>query len=156
MFAGMLAASASAPPAGAVPHGMSYAVSGLVTDYRAEGWPTDHPLVPHGYAVIVNSPSVFRALGPACPERHLKAAEALGAKVDGSNKPAGDILADTVIALMRTIGIPNGLSGVGYSAADIPALTEKAWPQKRVIDNAPRPIGKDELARLFEGALSYW
>jgi alcohol dehydrogenase class IV len=58
--------------------------------------------------------------------------------------------------MMRAIGIPNGLTEVGYTAADVPALTEKAWPQKRVIDNAPRAITKDELAHMFTGALSYW
>ncbi|WP_316979074.1 hydroxyacid-oxoacid transhydrogenase [Shumkonia mesophila] len=156
MFAGMLAGIGFGTAGCAIPHGMSYAVAGLVRDYRAEGWPEDHPLVPHGFAVIVNSPSVFRHMGPACPERHLRAARALGAKTEGVNKAPGDILADKVIEMMRAIGIPNGLTGVGYTAADVPALTEKAWPQKRVIDNAPRPIARDELAAMFEGALRYW
>lgn len=127
-----------------------------VRDYYAEGWPRDHALVPHGYAVIVNSPSVFRTMGPACPERHLRAAQALGAKTEGVNKAAGDILADRVIEMMRATGIPNGISGVGYGEADIDAPTEKAWPQKRVIDNAPRPISKAELRAMFQGAVAYW
>ena len=156
MFAGMLAGIGFGTAGCAIPHGMSYAVAGLVRDYHAEGWPRDHPLVPHGYAVIVNSPSVFRFMGESCPDRHLRAAVALGAKTDGVNKAPGDILADRVIEIMRAIGIPNGISGVGYGAEDIEALTEKAWPQKRVIDNAPRPISKDELRTMFEGALSYW
>ncbi len=156
MFAGMLAGIGFGTAGCAIPHGMSYAVAGLVRDYHAEGWPRDHPLVPHGYAVIVNSPSVFRFMGDSCPDRHLRAAVALGAKTDGVNKAPGDILADRVIEIMRAIGIPNGISGVGYGVDDIEALTERAWPQKRVIDNAPRPISKDELRTMFEGALSYW
>ena len=55
------------------------------------------------------------------------------------------------IALM-----PNGIAGVGYGEADIPALTEGAYPQRRLLDNAPRPIGKDELNGLFRNALAYW
>lgn len=156
MFAGMLAGIGFGTAGCNVPHGMSYAVAGLVRDYYAEGWPTDHPLVPHGFAVIVNSPAVFRHLGPACPERHLKAAKALGADTEGSNKAPGDLLADKVIGMMRTIGVPNGLTGVGYSADDVPALVEGAWPQKRVIDNASRPITRDDLTIMFENALSYW
>ncbi|GIT73533.1 MAG: hypothetical protein Ct9H300mP28_33470 [Pseudomonadota bacterium] len=35
------------------PHGMSYAVAGLVKDYQPQGWPADHPMVPHGISVIV-------------------------------------------------------------------------------------------------------
>ena len=113
-------------------------------------------MVPNGIAVIVNSPSVFRFTGSACPERHLWAAEALGAEIEGVNKEPGEILADRVVQIMRDTGIPNGLSGVGYSEDDIPKLTEKAWPQKRVIDNAPVKITKEELAGLFRDALSYW
>lgn len=156
MFAGMLAGIGFGTAGCNVPHGMSYAVAGLVRDYHADGWPEDHPLVPHGFAVIVNSPAVFRHLGPACPERHLKAAVALGARTEGTNKAPGDLLADRVIDIMRKIGVPNGLNGVGYSADDVPALVEGAWPQKRVIDNASRPITRDDLATMFENALSYW
>lgn len=156
MFAGMLAGIGFGTAGCTIPHGMSYAVAGLVRDYHAEGWPRDHALVPHGYAVIVNSPSVFRHMGPSCPERHLRAAQALGADTEGVNKAPGDILADKVVEMMRAIGIPNGLSGVGYGEADLEALTEKAWPQKRVIDNAARPISKAELRTMFEGAMAYW
>ncbi len=155
-FAGLLAGIGFGSAGCTLPHGMSYAVSGLAHDYTAEGWPADHPLVPHGISVIVNAPSVFRFTGPACPERHLKAAEALGAPAGGAPEEAGNILADRVIEMMRATDIPNGISALGYSEADIPALTEKAWPQKRVIDNAPVEITKDQLAELFRGAQSYW
>jgi alcohol dehydrogenase class IV len=155
-FAGLLAGMGFGTAGCNLPHGMSYAVSGLVEDYYAEGWPRDHPLVPHGFAVIVNSPSVFRHMGPANPERHLRAAEALGADTQGDNRPPGDILAGQVIDIMRAIGAPNGLSGVGYTEDDIDALTEKGWPQRRVLDNAAYAVTKDELRAMFAGALSYW
>jgi hydroxyacid-oxoacid transhydrogenase len=156
MFAGMLAGIGFGTAGCNLPHGMSYAVAGLNKSYFHEGWPQDHPLVPHGVAVIVNSPSVFRFIGSACPDRHLRAAQALGAETEGVNKAPGDILADKVIDIMRAIGIPNGISAVGYGESDIDALTERAWPQKRVIDNAARAIEKHELRAMFEGALSYW
>ena len=156
MFAGMLAGIGFGSAGCNLPHGMSYAVAGLVRDFRAEGWPPEHPMVPHGYAVIVNSPSVFRFTGHFCPERHLMAAKALGAEIEGVNKEAGDILADKVIEIMRATGMPNGLTGVGYTEADVPALTEKSWPQKRLIDNAPGPITKQDLEKMFRGAVSYW
>jgi len=157
MFAGMLAGIGFGNAGCHLPHGMSYAVAGLVRDYQAQGWPSNHPLVPHGISVIVNAPAVFRFTGPACPERHLEAAAAMGADTsNASPEAAGDLLADRVIDMMRATGIPNGLGGVGYSEDDLEQLTDKAFPQKRLLDNAPCPVSREQLTDIFRGALSYW
>ncbi len=153
-FAGLLAGIGFGTAGCNLPHGMSYAVSGLVKDYYAEGWPRDHALVPHGFSVIINAPSVFRFMGPTCPDRHAQAARALGVAEIGQRP--GDDLARGVIEIMRAIGVPNGLSGVGYTMDDLDALTEKGWKQRRVVDNAARPVSKEELKEMFAGAMSYW
>src|SRR6202035_1944014 len=68
-----------------LPHGMSYPVAGLVRSFRARGYDAvDHPMIPHGISVIVNAPAVFRFTGASSPERHLRAAEVLGATVAGA------------------------------------------------------------------------
>ena len=157
MFAGMLAGIGFGNAGCHLPHGMSYAVAGLAKDYSPKGWPEDHPMVPHGISVIVNSPAVFRKTGPACSERHWKAASAMGADLtDAKVENGGDILADQIIGMMRDTGIPNGLSGVGYSVEDLDALTDRSYPQKRLIDNGPMPISREELKELFRAAMSYW
>lgn len=153
-FAGLLAGIGFGTAGCNLPHGMSYAVSGLVRDYYAEGWPREHALVPHGFAVIINAPSVFRFMGPTCPKRHAEAARALG--VAEINQRPGENLADGVIDIMQAIGVPNGLSGVGYTADDLDALTDKGWKQRRVVENAARQISKEEMGKIFAGALSYW
>ena len=140
-----------------LPHGMSYPISGLVRDYRAPGYDVDHPLVPHGISVILNAPAVYRFTAPACPERHLKAAEILGAKVSGARRDdAGKILADMVIKLMQDLRLPNGLRALGYTASDILALVEGTLPQHRVTKLSPRPAEREDLARLFESAMVAW
>jgi len=48
------------------------------------------------------------------------------------------------------------LTGVGYRAADVPALVEGSLPQRRLLDNAPVEIDREVLTTLYEGALSYW
>jgi hydroxyacid-oxoacid transhydrogenase len=140
-----------------LPHGMSYPVAGMVRNYRPPGYAADHPLVPHGISVIVNAPAVFRFTSPACPERHLKAAEILGAKVRGrKQEDAGKILADQIVRMMRDLKVPNGLRELGYESSDIPSLVEGTLPQHRVTKLSPRPAGPDELARLFEESMTIW
>jgi hydroxyacid-oxoacid transhydrogenase len=140
-----------------LPHGMSYPVSGHVKDFRAPGYPGDHPLVPHGVSVILNAPAVFRFTAQANPARHLQAAAALGAEVTGVRADdAGRVLADRIVWFMERLGVPNGLKAIGYTTADIPALVEGTLPQHRVTKLSPRPAGPDELAALFEGAMTAW
>jgi hydroxyacid-oxoacid transhydrogenase len=140
-----------------LPHGMSYPVSGMVRGFMPAGYRVDHPMVPHGMSVILNAPAVFRYTAETCPERHLKAAEALGADVGrASAKDAGKVLADHITGFMQRLKMPNGLSAVGYRRSDIPALVEGTLPQHRVTKLSPRPAGAEELARLFEDAMAAW
>jgi len=153
-FAGLLAGIGFGTAGCNLPHGMSYAVSGLARDYYADGWPQDHSLVPHGFAVIVNAPSVFRFMGPVCPDRHADAARSLGV-VEFTDNP-GNSLAAGIIDIMKAIGAPNGLAALGYSPDDLDALTDKGWKQRRVVDNAARQITREEMKGMFAGAMSYW
>ena len=140
-----------------LPHGMSYPVSGLVRDYRAPGYGVDHAMVPHGVSVILNAPAVFRYTAPASPERHLRAAEALGANI-GHAKPedAGEILAEQIVRMMQDLAMPNGLGALGYTPSDVPALVEGTMPQHRVTKLSPRAAGREELARMFEESMRIW
>jgi hydroxyacid-oxoacid transhydrogenase len=140
-----------------LPHGMSYPVSGNVKEYRAPGYHSDHPLVPHGFSVILNAPAVFRYTARANPERHLEAAEALGADISQAHaEDAGRILADRITWYMQRLKTPNGLRAIGYTSSDIPALVEGTLPQHRVTKLSPRPAGIEELSALFEDAMAAW
>ena len=140
-----------------LPHGMSYPVSGMVRSYRPEGYPQEHAIIPHGMAVILNAPSVFRFTGAAIPDRHLEAARLMGVNV--ANVPpeeAGDALADAVISLMKRTEMPSGLAEVGFTVQDIDKLVEGTLPQRRVTSLSPRPFTAKDLKALFDGALKYW
>lgn len=140
-----------------LPHGMSYPVSGMVRDYRPEGYAVDHAIIPHGMSVILNAPSVFRWTAETNPERHLLAARLMGADVsDATPEEAGEVLAGAIIALMRRTGMPSGLAEVGFGPDDVPALVEGTLPQHRVTKLAPRPADADDLRALFLGAMRYW
>ena len=137
-----------------LPHAMSYPVAGNVKAYRAPGYPSDHPLVPHGLSVILNAPAVFRFTAPSSPERHLRAAEALG--VDTARRgpdDAGPVLADRITWFIERLGVPGSLREVGYTSSDIPALVEGTLLQRRLTTLSPRDVGSEELSALFEAAL---
>jgi hydroxyacid-oxoacid transhydrogenase len=141
-----------------LPHGMSYPVAGLVKSFQAKGYESaGHAMVPHGISVILNAPAVFRFTAQACPERHLRAAAMLGADVSNVRADdAGRLLSDTLTQLMLDLKMPNGLQALGYGPEDIPALVEGTLPQHRVTKLSPRPAGPDDLAKLFEAAMTAW
>jgi hydroxyacid-oxoacid transhydrogenase len=140
-----------------LPHGMSYSISGMVRDYVAEGYPAQHPIIPHGMSVILNAPAVFRFTAPANPQRHLYAASLMGVKASGAGpEEAGDLVADAVVALMKKTGMPNGLKAVGYKPEDVDQLVAGTLPQHRVTKLSPRPAGADDLKQLFLDSMTLW
>jgi hydroxyacid-oxoacid transhydrogenase len=140
-----------------LPHGMSYPVSGMVREFRPEGYNVDHAIIPHGMSVILNAPAVFRWTAVANPQRHLWAAELLGADVSQAGPgDAGEVLANAIIDLMRKTGMPNGLHAVGFEADDVDELVKGTIPQHRVTKLSPRPASEDDLRELFLGAMRYW
>jgi hydroxyacid-oxoacid transhydrogenase len=138
-------------------HGMSYPVSGMVRDYVPEGYPPGHPIVPHGMAVCLHAPAVFRFTAPADPAMHLYAAGLMGVDVSKARpEEAGEILARAIIDLMRKVGMPNGLKAVGFGPADVDKLVEGTLPQHRVTKLSPRPAGPEELKQLFLDSMVLW
>jgi hydroxyacid-oxoacid transhydrogenase len=140
-----------------LPHGMSYPVAGMVREFMPDGYDVDHPMVPHGVSVILNTPAVVRFTSPACPERHMRVAEALRSEnLDADLSDAGNVLADRVIEFMKEFNMPNGLQAVGYGNDDISALVDGTLPQHRVTKLSPKPAGAEELTTIFTDAMQIW
>lgn len=140
-----------------LPHAMAYPVAGMVQSFRPLGYQVEEPLIPHGMSVILNTPAVVRFTASACPERHLRAAAALGVDVAGKRaEDAGSILADRVIEFMMTLKMPSGLKAVGYSEAQIPEMILGTLPQHRITKLSPRHAGDVELGELFRNSMELW
>ena len=73
----------------------------------------------------------------------------------------GAALYDAIARFLDGLGIPRGLTSIGYTRADIDRLVEGTIPQRRVLDLAPGigdvagADGREHLRRILEGAMSY-
>jgi hydroxyacid-oxoacid transhydrogenase len=140
-----------------IPHALAYPIAGLVRDYVPQGYRTRHAMVPHGMAVILSAPAAFRFTYASAPERHLRAAELMGVPVSGlSEAERREALPGALVSLMRDTGIPNGLTAVGYTERDIPALVEGTLKQPRLLAGAPRSVGAADLDWILRDAMQYW
>ena len=138
-----------------IPHANAYPIAGRVRDFRPEGYPDEEPMVPHGMAVALTAPEAFRFTFEAQPERHLRAAELLDPSAGKPNDLA-EFLPGVLMKLMRDIGIPNGIGGVGYTKADVPALAEGTMKQQRLLATSPRPVDEDDVAGILTRSIELW
>lgn len=124
-----------------LPHANAYPIAGRASS-----------LVPHGTAVSLTAPAAFRFTFEADPDRHVRAARLLDPDV-----AAGvDALPTVLTALMRDIGLPNGLAEVGYADGDVDDLVAGAVQQQRLLSTAPRRPTEDDLASVFRASMEHW
>jgi hydroxyacid-oxoacid transhydrogenase len=152
-----------------LPHACAYPIAGMVRDYHPDGYPGSEPLVPHGQSVAATAPAAFRFTFPADPERHLRAAELLGP--EGSGEPPGgapvgrarseaadqrERLPETLVRLMRDIGMPSGIAAFGYGEGDLEDLVAGTLKQQRLLVVAPRDPTDEDLAGIFRSSMRNW
>ncbi|CNG55053.1 iron-containing alcohol dehydrogenase [Mycobacterium tuberculosis] len=138
-----------------IPHANAYPIAGRVKGFRPDGYPGGEAMVPHGMSVALTAPEAFRFTFEARPERHVRAAELLDPGLERPADPA-EHLPRAVLRLMRDIGMPDGIGGVGYGEGDIPGLVEGAMKQQRLLAIAPRPVDEDAVAGIFRRSLRLW
>jgi hydroxyacid-oxoacid transhydrogenase len=140
-----------------IPHALGYPIAGNVRDFHPQGYPQKKALVPHGMSTALGAPASFQFTAKAKPERHRQIAAWMGVEARGpSTDSAGNALRDAFIDFMQNIGLPNGLQAVGYTADDIPALTEGTLKQKRLIGLSPQPVTQNAVEKILEDSLVVW
>ena len=138
-----------------IPHACAYPIAGRVRDYRPADYPQKEPLVPHGESVALTAPAAFRFTFPTDPAKHLHAARILAPTLPEQRDPR-EQLPSALASLMRDIGLPNGLGGVGYDTSDVPDLVEGAMKQQRLLTISPRPVREHDLEAILLDSLENW
>ncbi len=138
-----------------IPHANGYPIAGMVRGYRPAGYPQDEPMVPHGQSVSLTAPETFRFTFDAAPQRHLRAAELLDPRADRVNDDR-EQLPSVLVALMRDIGIPNGIGGVGYTEADVPDLVPGTMKQQRLLATCAKTPTEDDIATILTRSVQNW
>ena len=138
-----------------IPHANAYPIAGMVTDFRPSGYPQDEAMVPHGMSVSLTAPEAFRFSFESAPDRHLKAAELMAPRADKLGDQR-EQLPSVLIDLMRDIGIPNGIGGVGFTEADVPDLVPGTMKQQRLLATCPRTPTEDDIAGILTRSIENW
>jgi hydroxyacid-oxoacid transhydrogenase len=126
-----------------VPHALAYPIASLKHEWQPPGY-GGAALIPHGFAVAVTAPAVFRFIEDSVPERCATAARLL----DG-----GDDLAVSLELLLEDVGAPLSLRELGYGEDDLAAVVQGALDQQRLLVGAPKEIGAGELEALLGASL---
>ena len=111
--------------------------------------------MPHGAAVVSTAAAAFEFTYPTSPERHLRAAELLGANLAGVTEANGaDVLPATLRSIVADTGGPAGPADFGYTTKDLPDLVEGALKQQRLLVCCPRDVAPHDLKRIIAGSMA--
>lgn len=138
-----------------IPHANAYPIAGMVKDFRPTGYPQHEPMVPHGMSVSLTAPEAFRFGFDAAPERHLTVARLLAPDAELTNYPA-EQLPSVLVDLMRDIGIPNGIGGVGFTEADVPELVPGTMKQQRLLSTCAKTPTEEDIAGILTRSVENW
>lgn len=106
--------------------------------------------VPHGLANALLLPTVMEFNRPACKEKLLRVAMAMGEKVEGLSENEGSSKAITALKqLFLETGLPKSLKEVGVLRESIEDLAKDAIQSGSVLFN-PRKPSLEEIINLYE------
>ena len=133
--------------------GMAFSNVGLGVDHGMA-----HPMsalhdVPHGVACAILLPVVMRFNAPTAKAKYVDIAKACGVYKDNMTvDEAAEAACQAIADLSKLVGIPQHLSDLGITEADIPALAEQAIHDVCTPGN-PREVTKDDIIALYKSIL---
>jgi alcohol dehydrogenase class IV len=114
-----------------------------------------HYNVPHGVANAINLPQAIEfnaAGGEDIAAKYRDINDLFGLETGGPPETVGQVLADHVRGLVRTLGLPTRLSEVGVPEAGIPQLVDGAMGDGCTLVN-PREPTEEDFAEMYRRGL---
>lgn len=122
-------------------HALSYPLGG---SYR----------IAHGISNAILLPLVMEYNMDAIPDKVLPIAAAMGIDTTGlSIAEAGDAVVAAIYQLCRDVGIPDSLVPFGISEQDIEFLTDSASEVRRLLDQNPKEMSKEDIRAIYRKLL---
>ncbi|BAI75001.1 alcohol dehydrogenase (plasmid) [Azospirillum sp. B510] len=104
--------------------------------------------IPHGAANALIFPHVLAFNAPAVPAKTLAVLDALGMKPATDPALVFKAAYDWCVAL----GCKMRLSEFGVPEADLPRMAEEAHAIRRLLDNNPRELGREDILNMYRAA----
>ncbi len=117
-----------------------------------------HPLgslfdVPHGVANALLLPTVMEFNMEKCLDKYPEIARAMGVDITGMSREEASLAAcEAVKALALKVGIPQHMTDLGITEADIPRLAEQAIADVCTPGN-PRDVSLEQIEALYHKVL---
>src|SRR3712207_1690519 len=105
--------------------------------------------IAHGLSCAVVFPHTLAFNAPAVPEKTALVLDALGL---GAAKQE-DAVREAAYGFCVGLGIEMRLSRLGVPESDLPAMAEEAHAIRRLLDNNPRDIGREQILAIYRAAL---
>ncbi|WP_439234276.1 iron-containing alcohol dehydrogenase [Lonepinella koalarum] len=106
--------------------------------------------IPHGLSNAILLPDVMKFNLPVCEEKFANVAFAMGLDVQGLTlRQAAEKMIDELYALIRDLEIKCDLTAVGINEDVLDELSEAALSVKRLLDNNPKPMNKDDIKTIY-------
>lgn len=127
-------------------HALSYPLGGR---YR----------IPHGVSNAILLAPVFACNKDSCIKKLAKVAnivaQAQGESLHGeSDEARADYLIESLATLSRELHIPATLEELGIPAKDIDILTDSALEVKRLLNNNPKKLTREDIRNIYKGIFS--
>jgi len=102
----------------------------------------------HGRANAIIFPHLLAYNAPVVGERTAEVVRLLGL-----GKVAGDAVCRAASGFCADLGITMRLAAHGVRAEHVPAMATEAAGIRRLLDNNPRPMDRDDIADIYRAAL---